>query len=71
MKLFKTCIQHNKSVEWIYAVADNGHDAIKKIIENKFKGITGLPDLEKQKNDIRKHMKEVTGGVDWYWSDLS
>lgn len=70
MKLFKSHIQHKDSVEYIYAIADNGNDALTKIFKQRFHGITGMLDLEKQKNQVRKNMKQVTEEVDWFWDGL-
>ena len=70
MKLFKTCIQHEKSIEWIYAIADNGNNAIKKIIKNRFNDIKGIDtSLERQKNQVKINLKEVTEEVDWIWEN--
>ena len=71
MKLYKSCIQHEKSMEWIYAIAENGNDALKKIYKNRFNDIKGIDtSLEQQKNDVRKNLKEIVEEVDWIWGEI-
>jgi hypothetical protein len=70
MKLFKSHIQHKDTIEYIYVIADDSRNALTKIFKQRFNGITGIIDLDKQKNDVRKNLQLVPEEVDWFWSEI-
>ncbi len=66
MKLFLTHVDLGTWQEHFYAIAENKEEAIEKIYKARYSHITGIKDLDKQKNQVRDNMIEAIDGVDWY-----
>jgi PleD family two-component response regulator len=64
-------IQHGMECEIFYAMAETKEEALKKIRETRFDGITGMLNIKSMLDELEKNIEEVAEGVDWYFGVIN